>query len=45
MTAENTSIAVATTHRLRTSERMTSLNTMPATPIGIDPMITYQPSR
>ncbi len=45
MTAENTSMAVATTQRLRTSVRMTSLKTNPITPIGMDPMMTYQPIR
>ena len=39
MTAENTSIAVATTHRLRTSDRIRSLNAKPSTAIGIAKII------
>ena len=45
MTAENTSIAVAISHRLRAPERMASLKRNPSTPIGMVPMITYQPRR
>jgi hypothetical protein len=45
MTAENTSNAVATTHRLRTLDRISSLNNRPSTPIGMLPMMTYHPSR
>ena len=45
MTAENTSIAVATNHRLRAPERMKSLNSRPSTPIGMEPMMTYHPRR
>ena len=45
ITAENTTSAVAITHRLRTPERISSLNSRPSTQIGIVPMMTYQPSR
>lgn len=45
ITAENTSMAVAITHRLRTSERIASLNARPSTTIGMVPMMTYQPIR
>ena len=45
MTAENTSIAVAMIHRLRTSPRIKSLNATPSKTIGSVPMMTYQPSR
>ena len=45
ITAENTIIAVAMTHRLRAPERIWSLNSSPSTQIGMVPMITHQPSQ
>ena len=45
MTAENTIIAVAMTHRLRAPERIWSLNSNPSTQIGMVPMMTHQPSQ
>ena len=45
MTAENTTSAIAITHRLLHAVRISSLNSSPSTPIGMVPMITYQPSQ
>ena len=45
MTAENTSIAVAMIHRLRTHRGSSPVNATPSTTIGTVPMMTYQPSR
>ena len=45
MTAEKTINAVAISHRLLAPVRISSLNSRPSTPIGMVPMMTYQPSR
>ena len=43
MTTEKTISALAINHRLRAPVRISSLNSSPNTPIGIVPMMTYQP--
>ena len=45
MTAEKTINATAINHRLRAPVRISSLKSRPNTPIGIVPMMTYQPIR
>ena len=45
MTAENTISATAISHRLRAPVRISSLNSRPSSPIGMVPMMTYQPSQ
>ena len=45
MTTENTISAIAISQRLRAPVRISSLNSRPNTPIGMVPMMTYQPSQ